>query len=226
MTYTLIDQALKPYGMFCRGGFAVSNADGLGRAGSLVLVGNAGAALWGPFETWRSQQTGSDHSHPLDDWTRLIVGEIAGEFDARALYPFDGPPYHPFQQWAKRSEPVFSSPIGPLIHPEFGLWHAYRAALIVDENIEFPEFQNIKSPCDACLHKPCLTRCPVGAFQPDFYDVPRCVSHLTSGEGGACRTSGCRARHTCPIGQSFAYLPEQAQFHMDKFVESQTERSD
>ena len=48
---------------------------------------------------------------------------------AAPIYPFGGPPYWPFQRWAQRAEAVFPSPLGILIHPEYGLWHAYRAAL-------------------------------------------------------------------------------------------------
>ena len=41
-----------------------------------------------------------------------------------ALFPFGGPPHFPFQQWARRAEPVHPSPIGLLIHPIYGLWHS------------------------------------------------------------------------------------------------------
>lgn len=229
MIYTEIEKALLPFGLICRGGFALSESDGLGTANSLLLIGNAGPSIWrsfqkikdGPFDGKKNK---ADGGHPLDHWTRSLIDPIACEFEAQALYPFDGPPYHPFQRWAMRAEPVFSSPIGPLVHPVYGLWHAYRGALIFEKQIDFPEIETVSAPCETCAEKPCLTRCPVGAFGPQTYDVPACVSHLSRAPKVACRTGGCLARHGCPIGQNYAYLPQQAEFHMDKFVESQRRR--
>jgi len=157
----------------------------------------------------------------MDNWTRGVIDPIASEFNAHALYPFDGPPYHPFQQWARTAEPVFSSPIGPLIHPQFGLWHAYRAALVFNSIIKSTKFEKAASPCEGCIDKPCLTTCPVGAFKLDLYNVPACVEHLDRVPHTECGLRGCLARHACPVGQEYAYEPEQAQFYMEKFVSNQ-----
>ena len=35
-----------------------------------------------------------------------------------------------------RAEGLKPSPIGILMHPQFGLWHAYRGALLFDVEIE------------------------------------------------------------------------------------------
>ena len=72
---------------------------------------------------------------PIDRWTASV---LAGLADA-ALFPFGGPPHHPFQRWARRADPsLSSSPLGILIHPEFGLWHALRGALLFKERLELP----------------------------------------------------------------------------------------
>ena len=44
-------------------------------------------------------------------------------FRRAGAVPVRRPPYWPFQQWARRAEPVHPSPIGVLIHPRYGLWH-------------------------------------------------------------------------------------------------------
>ena len=44
----------------------------------------------------------------------MIIGTLAQNLGAVALYPFGGPPYWPFQQWAQRCEPVHPSPLGLL----------------------------------------------------------------------------------------------------------------
>ncbi len=139
-----------------------------------------------------------------------------------ALFPFGGPPYLPFQRWAKRAEPVHDSPLGLLIHPEFGLWHSYRAALAFAERLELPDRPAVQSPCASCADKPCLTACPVGAFTGETYDVPRCIAHIGRAERGACIENACLARRACPVGRAYAYGPEQARFHMGAFLRAQS----
>ncbi len=226
MTYGDIEAVLAPHGLICRGGFHLVEADGFGPAASLLMIGNVGPAFWQAFERASKTRGPRDQSHPMDAWTRQVIDDVASRFGGRAFYPFDGPPYYPFQRWAARAESVFPSPIGPLIHPEYGLWHAYRGALVFDRAVDFPVSHPQPSPCDSCREKYCLRACPVGALQSAYYDVPACVSHLTSSVGGRCRNQGCQARHACPIGQPFAQTPAQAQFHMDKFIASQSKPPD
>ncbi|MBC8241719.1 MAG: hypothetical protein H8E30_14770 [Alphaproteobacteria bacterium] len=113
-----------------------------------------------------------------------------------------------------RAEPVFSSPIGPLIHPDHGLWHAYRGALAFARKLDIPERPDRSNPCDTCADKPCLSTCPVGAFAPGHYDVQGCANHLTTQAGDVCLAQGCLARRACPVGRDNAYSEVQARFHM------------
>lgn len=185
---------------------------------TVVLVGNAGSGMWLPFK--RSGGTsGSDN--PLEAWIRRIVRDIAEDFGADAVFPSDGPPYHPFQRWAKRSGEVWSSPIGILIHPAHGLWHAYRAALLFGAHLSLPCVPDAVSPCESCGDRPCLTTCPVAAFGAGGYDVPACAAHLHSKEGRDCMEQGCRARRACPAGRDFVYDPAHAEFHMSAFRRNQ-----
>src|SRR4030095_137820 len=41
-------------------------------------------------------------------------------------------------RWAMRAEAVAPSPLGILIHPDYGLWHAYRGALAFAERLALP----------------------------------------------------------------------------------------
>lgn len=216
MSYADIDRAVRRTGMFCRGGFHPAPGDDLDGTATVILVGNAGPAFW-----QSAAPNLPETRHPLDDWTRAILTPIAEECGAQIAFPFDGPPYHPFQQWAQRSEPVFPAPIGPLIHPEFGLWHAYRAAFLLSARIELPARGGAASPCDSCADRPCLATCPVGAFGAAGYDVPKCVDHIERPEGADCLELGCRARRACPVGADFLYPPGQARHHMAAFIAAQ-----
>jgi hypothetical protein len=117
----------------------------------VILLGNVGGSMWPAFAASPEGQTGSDR---LDRWTRRGVAELAGRLGGQPLYPFGGPPYWPFQRWAQRAEAVHPSPLGLLIHPDHGLWHAYRAALLFAEVIDLPPRDERPSPCTTCAAGP------------------------------------------------------------------------
>jgi len=214
--YDTVAAALSPFGLLARGAFAPDAGDGLPLGTvSVVMVGNAGAAMWEIFAAERR-----DEQDAMNRWTRRTLDPVAEDLGAQAVYPFDGPPWFPFQRWAQRAEPVFASPIGMLVHPDHGLWHAYRGALAFSEQVEgAPPRESAASPCDTCADKPCLHTCPVGAFDGETYDVPACAAHLRTQAGRDCMEQGCRARRACPVGKA-AYGPGQAAFHMAAFLAS------
>jgi len=220
-TLAAIEAAFEDAGLVPRGAFHPSPDDGVppladGRAtATLVLAGNAGPGMWEAFA--RAPEIDDGEAHPLDRWTRRVLAEIADALGGGALFPFGGPPYLPFQRWAMRGHPVAPSPIGPLIDPDYGLWHAYRGALAFAETIALPPRREIASPCETCTERPCLATCPVGAFTAGGYDVAACAAHLETPAGSDCMEHACRARRACPIGRAHAYSPAQARFHMDAF---------
>jgi len=180
---------------------------------TLLLVGNAGPAMWRAFQT---SGMGS-----LDAWVRNVVDPVAACFGATTLYPFGGPPFLPFQRWAQRAEPVHPAPIGVLIYPDYGLWHAYRAALACADRLDLPPVAAVPSPCETCAAKPCLATCPADAFTSAGYDVPACTAHIDGLAGADCLREGYRARRACPVGAAWRYEPAQAAFHMRAFRRAQ-----
>jgi len=223
MDMATIEAALAREGLIPRGGFQPGAGDGVppfadGRpARTLVMIGNAGPEMWRAFAASPEQDTVPD---PLDRWSARVIGDLAGAWGARALFPFGGPPHRPFVAWAKRAEPVAESPLGILIHPDYGLWHAYRGALAFAEEIELPPRDARPRPCDTCADRPCLGACPVAAFTTAGYDVAACADHLSVPAGADCMAEACRARRACPIGRDYLYVPEQAAFHMTHFLEA------
>jgi hypothetical protein len=191
-------------------------------AAAVALAGQVGADPWERFARERR-----DERDPLDAWSARVLGVVAARFGAVCLLPGDGPPFAPFQRWARRVEPVHPSPLGILIHPRHGLWHAYRGALLFAERLaDAPTPQDVasRSPCDDCAERPCLSACPVAAFReapagaPARYDAAACVEHVTAPAGAACRTGGCLARRACPVGAANAYGASQQRFHMEAFL--------
>ncbi|MCL6709440.1 hypothetical protein M8R20_20845 [Pseudomonas sp. R2.Fl] len=213
-----IETALRPNGLFARGVAVFGEGEGPllsngASARSVVLVGNAGGSLWAPFERWRRETASGKIEHPLDTWSKTVIGAVAARSGATAYFPSD-PPYQPFQQWAKRAEGLQASPLGILIHPKYGLWHGYRGAL--GFAAELPASKEAGDhPCDTCPDRPCLTTCPVGAVRSDGFNVRDCRTHLAGPAGQAgCMTQGCLARNACPIGDGYRYSEGQIRFHM------------
>lgn len=208
--YAAIEAALEPHGLRARGGFhtlAYDNLDGE----TVVMVGHAGPAMFAAFVAARGGE-----AHPLDAWTRRVIGGEAAHLGARPIYPFE-PPLRPFQRWGRRAEAIHPTPIGFMIHPDWGLWHGWRGALLFRQRLDLPPRVERPSPCDTCAGKPCLTACPVGAFSASGFDAAACRAHV-NGPGAACRDFGCRARHACPVGRDHAYRPDQAAFHMSAYA--------
>ena len=168
---------------------------------------------------WRAF-TSTNHADrdPLEAWSHDVLEPIAARFGGQAFFPGGGPPYLPFIRWAQRAAPVRPSAIGMMIHPDFGLWHAYRGAIALPVRLDLPPPDTRPRPCDTCDDKPCMSTCPVDAFTPDGYDVPVCISYLDNEPGNACLGEGCAARRACPVGRDQIYEPAQANFHMAAFL--------
>ncbi len=233
-----IEEPLAGSGLFLRGAFHPAPDDGVppladGQpAATVVLIGNAGNDLWRAFRA-----SGPDMSarHPLDGW---VAGHLRAAADALGAEFVDAmrPPWPPIQQWAVRAGAGHRSPINLVIHPEFGLWHTFRGALLTAEKLPLPDAKALDNPCETCAGRPCLTTCPADAFAlpengpadgpeevqangrfADF-DSPACVDHVESPAGRGCRTVGCLARRACPVGRPWAYDREPAAYHMAAVV--------
>lgn len=216
-----IARSLDGTGLFYRGGFHPGPDDGVprladgGRAGTVVLIGNAGSAMWRAFTAAVPDRMSPN---PLDNWLNPILESVADRLGATLVLPNRGPDFPPIQDWAMRAEPVYRSPIGIMIHPDYGLWHVYRAALLLKDRIALPPRPDAANPCDSCANRPCLKVCPADAFKPDRFDAQACVGHVDSAAGTNCQERGCLARRTCPVGRDHAYPKEAGAFHMAAVV--------
>jgi hypothetical protein len=230
-TVAALEGALGERGLALRGVFHAEPGDAGAprlpdgrRAATVALAGQVGPSLWERFA--RERRVEPD---PLDSWSARALGAVAAAFGAALVLPGSGPPHAPFQRWAQRAEPVRPSPLGILIHPRYGLWHAYRGALLFPDRLAAPgpqptlESDAPGAPCAGCA-APCLSACPVGAFRGPGadaaarFDAAACAAHLASPAGAPCRTGGCLARRACPVGRGYAYGAAQQRFHLDAFL--------
>ena len=190
---------------------------------ALLLIGAEGGSLWPTFS--HSPEFQDKQADPLDRWSRRIGESMARELDGVALFPFDGPPFHPFISWATEAGSVSPSRLGLSLHRRFGLWHAFRFALVLPYGFDHADpVRNARSACDTCLQTPCLTVCPVSAFDGEQYDVHACYQYLHDTPEAPCHTNGCLARNACPEGAGHRYPDEQVIFHMRQFYQALNRR--
>jgi hypothetical protein len=218
-----LSDRLTAAGFLCLGDFEPGPADNVPSLSAqrptrhLCLIGSTGPSLWPAFKTSVEFSDGADN--PLDRYTTRILRDHASKFGCEVLFPFEDPPYHPFQQWALKCGGFSQSPLGVLAHHDFGPWSGFRAAFLFPEHPADLIQQSNVGPCETCTDKPCLTACPVDAISLDNgYNVPSCRSHLAGSQALDC-WSGCLARRACPFGSEHAPEPDNARFHMQSFVQ-------
>jgi epoxyqueuosine reductase len=194
------------------GGLAVAAGEAGFPAGTrtLLMLGPLEPGFWAHLRA----QPEWGQPDPVDRWSRRVIGRIACDLGAKALFPFGGPPYNPFYQWALRTGRAWDSPVRLLVHAGQGLMVSFRGALALKDVVEVPP--PVAKPCEACA-APCLTACPAGALTGAGYDVPACHAWLDRAEGVECLSGGCLVRRACPVSQSYARLPEQSAYHMRQF---------
>ena len=211
-----LEGAAAPHGLSVLGWFDARPEDALpGGAAALALLGPADGRMWSAFRTAPEAVDGAPD--PLDRWSARVIGALAADLGAHALFPFGGPPWHPFIAWAQRTGRVFASPVGLLVHDTAGLMVSFRGALAFAEPFGLPASAG-PSPCDSCAGQPCRTACPPAALTPAGYDVPACRAHVVSDAGAECR-AGCLVRRACPVGQGLRPAAQSA-FHMAAFTGS------
>ncbi|MEM8689869.1 MAG: hypothetical protein AAGF81_21275 [Pseudomonadota bacterium] len=215
MTYDQIAAEIAAASFVPLGSFHPEPGDRVpGAAGTLILIGNAGPRMWQRFSAERK-----DAATAMDSWTEQVLTELAENLGGTMLFPFATPPL-PFLSWAQKARAGFVSPLGLNIHPDFGLWHAFRGALVMPQALILPGASCAPHPCESCSAQPCLSTCPVGAFDGSGYDVDACAAYIGTPEGTDCLHRGCKARRACPVGTDYQYLPEQANFHMSAFLKA------
>jgi hypothetical protein len=206
-----ITRKVGAYGFSLRGSFFFEEGESLYEEGwrSGLLVGNLGGSFWGKFKEGRKPYVRDS----LDEWTKRVLDCVGESIGAGGVYPFEGPPYYPFLSWAQRGERLRPGPLGLLVHPRYGLWHAYRGLFLWREVKDFSEVTESVHPCDECVEKPCLSGCPVGAFRATGLDVGMCRSYLESGKGEECINMACQARRKCVIGREYSFDREESRYH-------------
>ncbi len=233
MTVTIerIRAAAAPYGLNLVGAVSVPSYDRAvappyrasaidSRARSIVAIGNGGAALWTALGRHAQAHPGWwRRENPLDDFTREVIeAQVApaarrSGTHATVVYPFmQGAPTLSFIELAKAAGLGGPSIVGVAVHPVFGPWIAFRAALLVDEVIDAPGDAAGFDPCPTCTARTCVAACPAGAVEyPTGWDIQRCLIHRVEVEPDC--TPQCHARARCVLGPQHRYPDDELAYH-------------
>jgi hypothetical protein len=187
---------------------------------SIVVIGNGGGDFWRAFSAFADRNPGSrDRANPLDDFTREIIETevvpVVREAGARCLtvYPFmHGGPTLNFIELAKLAGLGGPSIIGVVLNPTYGPWIAFRAALIVDVDLDLPGDAVGFDPCPKCVPRSCVAACPATAVSyPAGWDIPKCLTHRIEVEADCAPR--CHARVGCVIGPEHRYPDDELEYH-------------
>src|SRR6202166_4248161 len=140
-------------------------------ARSIVVVGDGGGALWEALKAHAARNPGWwNRENPLDDFTRDVVErDIAAPLRESGLrcttvYPFmsNGGTLS-FIELGKVAGVAGPSILGVTVHPLYGPWIAFRAALLLDEELDSPGDASGFNPCPRCTARTCIPACPASA---------------------------------------------------------------
>lgn len=192
-----------------------SNKD-LSSFSQLILIGNGGRSFWETLEKF-----GNNSKNPVDDYScstvKKWIDSLASNFSYKIIYP---PACDiSLQKLGQLAGGHHHSPFMLGINNEWGTWYAYRAVILADSTFEVRH--NIKSglsPCDTCVNKLCIARCPGKAVTEKEFSLDDCISYRKQ-KYSLCRTT-CRSRISCPVATEHRYSEEQINYHYSRSLQT------
>ncbi len=192
-------------------------------ARSIIVIGNGGGDFWLALKKHAARHPGwFEREHPMDDFTRAVIeGDIVAPLRALGLrcsvtYPFiQDRSVLNFMELGKLAGLGGPSIIGVLVNPKYGPWIAFRAALLIDAEIDAPGDAAGFDPCPRCIPRSCIAACPVQAVSfPAGWDIPRCLEHRVEVEPDCA--GKCHARVGCVLGPEHRYPDDELAYHQGR----------
>lgn len=183
--------------------------------GTVLVVGSGGTHFWDQFvEHLRLHPHHlTEQPHPLDHFLELSLHlhqpVIQAGGDTRVIpITHNTPIFLDVRKLALASGQGTLSPVGLLLHPEFGLWWALRVVIFTEVEVP-PSLPLPSSPCVPCP-APCISACPAGAVQSSGFVFDRC--QLQHQQSQTC-TYTCHARNACIVAPQHTYRELQSLYH-------------
>jgi len=190
---------------------------------TVVVIGNGGGEFWRHFRKYVEARPGylQQHDHPLDDYTvEVIRARLTPPLDAartqyRLIYPFQffSGLTVSFMHLAQAARLSVPSILGVQIHPRYGPWIAWRAAVLIDRDLPAlsAPAQDFE-PCSTCLERPCIAACPTQAVNAvQDWDLLACMKYRLRVPADCAER--CHARYTCVYGREHRYPEDELAYH-------------
>jgi hypothetical protein len=222
-----LERALAPHGLNLVGATAAAAYDAcvppeyalcrlLPDARAMIVIGNGGAEFWGAYRAYCARhQTHEGRPDPLDRFTQIVIEDVVRPLvggEARIFYPFrfaDEPvSFLRLAECAGLGRPGLT---GVLLHPVFGPWIAFRAAIAVPFHLAAPRPSDGFDPCPTCVERACMPACPAGAVTARGWDIPRCAAERAR-DPDPC-AARCHARFECVLGREHRYPADALAHH-------------
>jgi epoxyqueuosine reductase len=196
-------------------------------ARSIIVIGNGGGAFWQAFKRHADENPDwMARDNPLDDFTRIVVEREVAPALARSglshtiVYPFmsKGPTLN-FMEAGKAAGLGGPSILGVVVHPVYGPWIAFRAAILLDALIDAPGEAYRFDPCPSCIPRTCISACPADAVSlSKGWDIPKCLTHRVEVEADCAPR--CHARAGCVLGPEHRYPDDELAYHQMRALRS------
>lgn len=180
----------------------------------LWMFANGGPQFWDAFCADR-QRDAEKRDHPMDDFARKTVSAFLQEqhLEGQFQFVYPGPYVLNLQSLGRLIGWHHDTPLKIGLHPFYGLWFAYRAVVLV--NADLPTTPLVDSPsispCQTCVSKACIARCPAAAVAEVQFDLDRCIDYRV--QDNSCCKQRCVSREACPVAAEHRYSDEQIHFH-------------
>jgi epoxyqueuosine reductase len=179
---------------------------------NVLVFGHGGRELWE-----RLPKPLDPAEHPVDRYAVSLVEafsrDVLRDYEARILFPFSET-LLPLQRLGRALNLARPSLLGLDIHPEYGVWFAYRCVLVTKADVPPSSLAQFASPCESCVEKPCRPVCPAGAVgaAAESFSLNACAGYRFS-ENSKCE-SQCLSRFACSYKPEHRYSDEQMRYHM------------
>ena len=181
---------------------------------SVVVFASGGRDLWNAF--YADLKAHPEHlvaeDHPFDAFVARGVAAVDPKPDSTRRWVFcaaRSDVFVDFRLLAHRAGLGWTSVMGLLLHPRYGLWIGLRAACFTSDVLPRGDALSGEGPCASCS-KPCMASCPGEAFPDGALDIHRCARfHL---ESESCH-GRCHARLACPVGHEYRHSALQHHYH-------------
>ncbi len=185
---------------------------------TLILVGHAGTDMWDHLTADNPDRTLNPATDPVDtlsvEATEAAIEEQWPDTTRRLLYPHPECPVD-LVVLGRAVGWQSASPLGLGIHPEYGLWSAFRALWILWDELESATAGDPRQPadvCASCVTQDCVAACPVDAVEVGSrFNLTACFGHRAAAESSCALT--CLARRACPVGSQYQYSDTQMAYH-------------